>query len=319
MTDVIDKELRRLARGDAGEMASLIRDVETHVAIDGCNFIWHCHTLKLDGNGRPKVNAFIEFLAGCVLDYAIPRSLINEAYDVFGKTKSTNKVIMLHNEARQLFTTLTNSGEGGELLLFVLTEKCLGFPQLLCKMDLKTNTQMHFHGLDGVHVGYDDNLHKLNLYYGESKLHKTYSKAISECIDSLSHYLLSTGGAGAKSKRDLQLLSRHLDLDHPQLETALVSYFNPQEDEYNSMEVRGVCLVGFNCKAYPAAANSKKIEDDVVAEVANLVPTWKKAFVTAATKCQVDSFKIHTFCIPFPDVDAFREEFRKQVGVNNGN
>lgn len=315
MTNIINDSLRSLARGDAVDVKSYLNNIETHFDIAGCKFIWHCHSIKLDGNGRPRVNAFIEFLTGCVLDYAIPRSSINEAFDEFGKTKSSNKVMLLHNQARELFTSIINSGEGGELLLFVLAERILNLPQLLCKMDFKTNTQMHIHGLDGIHVGYDTTASKLNLYYGESKLHKTPNGAITECISSLAPYLLSNGGTNSKSKRDLQLLSRHLDLDKPDLEAALVAYFDPQKDEYNSMEIMGLCLVGFDCESYPTHANSNKLEDEVIADVAKLAPDWRTTFSSKAISQNIASFKGHAFCVPFPDIDSFRKEFKKQLGI----
>ncbi|WP_223252149.1 Hachiman antiphage defense system protein HamA [Paracoccus mutanolyticus] len=47
-----------------------------------------------------------------------------------------------------MFTDLKSSGEGGELLLYLLTERFLGLPQILCKMSLKTSA--HYHGADGV-------------------------------------------------------------------------------------------------------------------------------------------------------------------------
>jgi Cap4 SAVED domain len=37
------------------------------------------------------------------------------------------------------------------MLLYLLLEVELGIPQLLCKTPLKTNPEVHYHGVDGVH------------------------------------------------------------------------------------------------------------------------------------------------------------------------
>ena len=40
------------------------------------------------------------------------------------------------------------------VLLFLLAERFLKLPQILCKMDLKTDPRMHYHGADGVSIGF---------------------------------------------------------------------------------------------------------------------------------------------------------------------
>jgi len=62
--------------------------------------------------------------------------------------------------------------------MFILAEALLGLPQLLCKMDLKTDPEMHFHGVDGVHCGVGDDGKSLAVYWCESKVHKDISNAL---------------------------------------------------------------------------------------------------------------------------------------------
>ena len=47
------------------------------------------------------------------------------------------------------------------MLLYMLVQAFLGLPQLLCKMPLKTSSEMHYHGADGIHIGYDRNTKSL--------------------------------------------------------------------------------------------------------------------------------------------------------------
>lgn len=68
------------------------------------------------------------------------------------KWNSGEAVAALHEEAKRSFTDLALTGEGGEMLLFLLAERLLKLPQILCKMDLKTDTRLHYHGADGVYA-----------------------------------------------------------------------------------------------------------------------------------------------------------------------
>ncbi len=91
----------------------------------------------------------------------------------------------LRRDAISTFKRHGMSGEQGEMLLFVLAENFLKLPQLLCKMDLKTDPEMHFHGLDGIHCGGGNSPDQLAVYWCESKVHKNLDNAISEALDGL--------------------------------------------------------------------------------------------------------------------------------------
>ncbi|WP_217539468.1 DUF1837 domain-containing protein, partial [Stenotrophomonas sp. GbtcB23] len=91
-------------------------------------------------------------------------------------------------EARNLFTDLKNSGEGGEMLLYDHAQHYLSLPQVLCKMDLKTDSKMHYHGADGVYAGVTDD-GVLKHYWGEPKAYATPGAAISACLRSLAPFL----------------------------------------------------------------------------------------------------------------------------------
>ncbi len=95
-----------------------------------------CHYLLRDGNGKVRVKDLAERLQHEVINYAIPRSRIQEAKQDFEQTNSTAQFVKLEREARGLFCDLKNTGEGGELLLYVLTESILGLPQLTCSPKL---------------------------------------------------------------------------------------------------------------------------------------------------------------------------------------
>jgi hypothetical protein len=308
--DRLAEALNRLARGSESDFSSLLHNVERHVIVDGTSIIAHCHCLTLDGNGRPRIEGLVECIAEHVLDYAIPRSEYRAAEDEKLRTGSTQKIVRLHTKARNLFTDLAKSGEGGELLLFALAEKLLRLPQLICKMSLKTNTQMHIHGADGLHAGVDEKTGKLLLYWGESKIFNDVTSAIRECLKSLAPMLQNH----ETSKRDLQLLQRHLDTDNQDLENALKKFLDPDDPAFNSLEFRGLCLVGFDFDAYPIGSSKVELETIVNAIVVAL-PKWKEHLVLRVSEERLGAFAMHFLFVPFPSADNFRRLFCEHLGL----
>ena len=307
--------LLRIARGDRTDLAALLHDVEVQTILDGTKVICHCHSVALDGMGRPRVSDLAAAVRERALEYAIPRSEIAAAEQHFQRTRSPARLIGLDVQARSLFTDLENSGEGGELLLFVLAETLLQLPQIICKMSLKTNTRMHVHGVDGVHAGVDPVTTRLALYWGESKIHNDAADAIRECLASLAP-VLAEFGPGAAHERDLQLLQRAADLDDPDLETALKRFLNPRDPAYNDLEFRGLCLVGFDCDAYPSAVAAMR-QQELIESILSQLPGWKRQIARRVGEERLNDFTVHIICVPFPSVDAFRMHMRLALGVTS--
>lgn len=309
-TEPFEEALTRLARGTPTALSGLLHDVESHVDVDGTKVTAHCHCLKLDGNGRPRTEDLVKVIAEHVLDYAIPRSQIREADEEYQKTRSTQKLLRLAGEAKSLFTDLEQSGEGGELLLFALAEKILRLPQLICKMSLKTNTRMHVHGADGLHAGADPVTGNLLLYWGESKIYGDVTNAVRECLASI-RPMLADYSAG---QRDLQLLQRHADLDNPALEIALKKFLDPDSDEFNSLEFRGLCLVGFDCDAYPNGPSGMQLIE-LAKQIAATFPKWRGHLKKRIAEEKLDAFAMHFLFVPFPSADGFRQLLRDKLGI----
>lgn len=311
-SEPLEEALKRLARGTPTDLGALLYDVERHAVVEGTNVTAHCHCLQLDGNGRPRIETLVEAVAEHVLDYAIPRSEYRAAREDAERTGSSQKVVRLHTKARKLFTDLVQSGEGGELLLFALAEKLLRLPQLICKMSLKTNTRMHIHGADGLHAGVDERTGKLLLYWGESKIFGDVTSAVRDCLKSLAPILQDHEA----SKRDLQLLQRHLDVDNEELENALKKFLDPDDPAFNSLEFRGLCLVGFDCDAYPAGPSKVELKT-IVGAIVTALPKWKEHLVKRVAEEKLDAFSMHFLFVPFPSADKFRELFREHLGLTS--
>jgi len=309
----IYQSLHNLLRDYEEELSVFLNQVAFNDNIGNTKTKAHCHIISLDGNKRPRINDFAKFIATKITDFAIPRKEVETALNEAINRKSTAPVDTLNIKAKNLFTKLPKSGEGGEVILSVLAESFLKLPQLFTKMVLKTNTEMHIHGCDGIHAGVNKDGH-LVLYWGESKLHTDVTEAIRECFSSLAPFLLGTGGSDAEQSRDLQLMRDGIDFNDDILEDSVKLYLDPNNKFFNKLEYRGLCLVGFDSDKYPVMPNLKK-QEDLIIEIKEVFEERKKHINKRLLEEKIDSFIIELFLLPFPSVDDFRTAFRKEIGL----
>ncbi len=312
----IYRSLIPLLRAQPDSLDAYLETVACNVEIAQTQTNAHCRFIALDGNKRARVKDFARFVGTKITDFAIPRSEIRRALNEGVKTGSTFSIDKLNSKARNLFTRLPKSGEGGEVLLSVLAETILRLPQLFTKMVLKTNTDMHIHGSDGIHLGVNQTNGNLALYWGESKLYADASSAIRECFASLAPFLLDDGGSKAAQERDLQLMRDGIDLNDSDLENALKQYLDPNNVKFKQLEYRGLCLVGFDSDDYPTAPNSPEA-NQLKQKIETTFHRCKSRIQSRVMKERIDSFTIELFCVPFPSVDEFRRAFRSELGLPN--
>jgi hypothetical protein len=231
-----------------------------------------------------------------IIDYAVPKSRLDAARARDAKYKSGSAVAALHHEAIGTFTDLANTGEGGEMLLFLLAERFLKVPQVLCKMDLKTDSHMHYHGADGVYASVNDE-GILKLYWGESKVYGDPTAAIRDCLASLAPFLAERDHEGADRERDLVLLSDKADLSDPELTAAFRKYFDRTSPLSNRVEYCGIALIAFDADFYPkdnARANAK----DILKSAGDEMTNWLKNVKNRLSVEKLDKFDIQFFCVP---------------------
>ncbi len=71
----------------------------------------------------------------------------------------------------------------------------------------------------------------------------------------------------------MQLLESHLNVDDIELEQALKRFLDPDSPDFNKLEYRGICLVGFDLKDYPQGPSSIDITE-LVALINTKVGKW---------------------------------------------
>ena len=84
-------------------------------------------------------------------------------------------------------------------------------------MVLKTNSEVHYHGADGVYGKYDTETQKYCLYWGEAKIYADVRQALSSCFDSIKTLLTEEGVDGTRKERDMDLFRTNLDFDNPEI------------------------------------------------------------------------------------------------------
>lgn len=312
-SDTATLELAHLVR-DCGKDPNAYLDcleVETLVVDSQTVIRWHRigHDATLD---KPDTEKLIDKLILLLIDFACTRKERDEALLAVAKTGSGQAFAALQEKARRLFTSSGTTGEAGELMLYYLAEHLLKYPQILCKFPLKTNPNVHAHGADGVHASVDPSTGHLRLHWGEAKLYQRLDKAVDDCFSSLSELILEPSGAKKTKRRDIELLRDYIDLNEPGLEEAFRSYLDPDDALSKKVRYCGLALIGFDLVDYNAL--TKEVAKKEVAAVTARIENWAAKIKASVVKYDLTEITIDVFCIPFPDVQKFRDAFLKRLG-----
>ncbi len=311
----IDKALDNLLVTSRGEINARLKEVSFNIPITGTESVGYCHCLRTDANGNLRLRDLVEFIDEKVVEYAIPKKEIDEANAYFEETGSPSKFARLRKKAKSLFTDLEKTGEGGELLLYILVQEFLKIPQLISKMPLKTSSKLHYQGADGIHAKYNTASETLDLYWGESKMYASMTSAMDECLKSLKDFLLDPLSYQSVSERDLQLITSNLseNVNDPELEDLLTRYFDRDDGLSNNVSYKGLCFIGFDSDLYPENPTSD-ITEDLKKSFALKVEGWHSTLATKISSHDKLQFKeIHFFLMPFKSVADFRKYYLEEI------
>lgn len=311
----IETALDNLLIQSKGEIKSRIEEVSFNVKIEDTETVGYCYCLKVDSNGNFRLPDLIEFIDEKIVEYAIPLKEIEEAKKYLDETGSPAKFQRLRKKAENLFTDLEKTGEGGEILLYILVQEFLKLPQLISKMSLKTSGQLHYQGADGIHVNYDTSKNKLNLYWGESKMYSNMNDAMTECLKSIKSFLLDPISANSVQERDIHLITANINsnINNSELEDMLVRYFDKDDDLSNNLEYKGLCFIGFDSDKYPSGS-IQKTTDDIKNDLQNEISKWYQSLSKKIkSHAKLELKEMHVFLMPFPSVAKFREYYLKEI------
>lgn len=313
----IEKAIDSLLLNTKKEIFSRINQVSFDILLDETKSKCYCYSLKSDANNNLRLEDLIEYIDSKIVDYAIPKKEIDAALQYQIETGSTSKIINLRKQALKLFTNLKQTGEGGEILLYILALEVLKIPQLISKMSLKTSGQIHYQGSDGIHVKFDSLENKLELYWGESKMYKNINTGISNCFESLKGFLLDPYSHSSTQERDLVLITQNINnnVNSKEFEELIVKYFDKDCDLSNNLVYKGICFIGYDMDSYKEL-NNTKTADDIIADIKAELETHHKNISKKIKKIpMLDTKEIHVFLMPFPSVSDFRKHYLETLGI----
>jgi hypothetical protein len=313
ISNIFEEAFLKLLRGDGKELDAYLSKVIAEPEVLDTKAKVHCYIVAHDGQDQPRIKDLAQAIAARIIDYAIPRNELKRAQEYDIKFNTTSEVSKLKLKAKKLFTTLGKTGEGGEMLLYMLIQNYLKLPQILCKMSLKTNSELHYNGADAIHMIFDSGKQKMALYWGESKMYQSLDTAVTSCLESIKPFLCDDGGSNSRQMRDLQLITDNLDLSDEILENVMLKYLNPDDPLFNKLEYRGACFIGFDHGVYSSTPNTKT-EQEVISEVESIFSKWQnKIGKKIKESSPLHSFVLEIFLIPFPSVEGFRKEFLSEI------
>jgi hypothetical protein len=306
-------------RRDYSSLSARIRGLDHSVKSEfqGVTLRLHFPAIR---QGKASVAELVDVILDYMTTFALPRSTIISTLDDYGKISSDEYRVRcerLSREAINLFKraqkATNKNGEGGELLLCVLTEWILKAPQLLAKMSLKTNRDMPVHGSDGLHVYYRAENQRLYLYWGEAKLYGDVGTAIKEAADSIKKALQHEN-----MEHELKLVSRHIDLTglDSRAKDAILGFLDPFDERYNTRVDVTTCLIGFDFEAYGELAAKLDGDDEKVFRSRALqeLRSLNPAIARALRSVGINRHLIEFFLFPLPSVQDFRDIFQSKIG-----
>lgn len=267
--------------------------------------------LVVDANNKIREKDFVRHLLLYVTNYAIPRSLIREAKEKDAISGFDANMSKLREQAKELFVSMEQTGELGELLLWALAEMYLGYPQAICKMPLKTDEKLHYNGIDGVHLWHDAG--NLEVFWGEAKMHSSFYQAAKECIDGLSEFV----NAGEGVDLELGILNTKSDVGCDEVNQALRKYFDRDDPAHNNLKYSGIGFIGFDEYNRQTFYDEPYANETIAEAIQKQHPNLSRLINSYIKSANLQNANIHLFCIPFRNVQSLRDAFLAELKGNN--
>jgi hypothetical protein len=263
------------------------------------------HYIKFDPNNEPKFDLLVDTLIDHITQYALS---VSKRYKKDDKDNESYRNKM-YREARNLFRKSSKTGEFGEMILWFFLESILKAPQVVAKMDLKTNRNDEVKGADGIHVNItNDDI--LEIIFGESKLYADLSKAITEAFKSIEHFFDTK-----QYKREYSLITEHFKwLKNEQGKKVLDFISGKIED--GEVKIKVACLIGFDWNEYKKLENQEerlKLVEEFEELYKNKASKIKNSITAKFSNFKYDQYEFDFFFLPFKSVDEIRKNFKDEL------
>lgn len=271
-------------------------------------------------DGLPTFDDFVSVVASHTIAFCLPQSEIAKAKEKTADgdyVVATTAMYELTEKAKGLFIKARKgshrSGEGGEIILYILNEWQLQAPQIVSKMYLKTSHNMPVHGTDGIHAKYDPDKKALRIFWGESKAYQTLDGALNAALKSIAEFREEGG-----EDREIEIVSDHLDIEawDDEARTALLDYLDPYSEASNKRIPAYSCLL-LHESSYLSEEDPGKAETKFVKELNISVGNFIDQIRGKVNKWGLENQRFEFFLLPVPSVQEFRDKFQEKIGWPN--
>jgi hypothetical protein len=263
------------------------------------------HYIKFDGNGRPAIKALAECLYQHVEDYCIAARNRQEPL-------SNQDHARLVKEARKYFVhppatpaDPDQTGEAGECLLYMLIEVVLQAPQVVAKMELKTNPHDEVKGSDGIHMAWNSVDGVVEIYFGEAKLHKSISGGLDSAFASIDAF-----HAEEMDRHEFVMVTKHFKYVDDTLKNAVKELLQDGVPT-SGVRMKHAMLIGYNWQHY---------RGDGTLTGQLLIEDFRRRYVADSKRIheliqtRFDQFsrkelEFEVFFVPFESVQDLRDAF----------
>lgn len=283
--------------------------------INGITVDLHFKYIKFDPSGNPKIDLLIDTLFSYFTHYCFStQKRQKKDLDDF---EYEQHISSLKDDARKLFRkwleeeitekNQPKSGEVGEMILWMLMETVLQAPQVVAKMDLKTNPKLEVFGSDGIHVNVDSDI--LQIYFGEAKLYGDVKSALNSAFTSIEKF-----HDDKMYKHEYNLVTTHFKHLNTDKKEQLYDFITGRIKTHD-VAIRHACLIGYDWEEYMKldTAERKEFISNFTTlysnETLRLTELIQKKFDTFSKK----EFSFDVFFIPFKSVQELRTAFNAKL------
>lgn len=280
--------------------------VEHAYSINGVVAKIRMHYIKFDGNGRPMIKALANTLYGYIIEYCIASRNRSDALTAKQAAQLTKQARELFRHPKVTDESPDKTGEAGEILLYFLMEAVLNAPQIVSKMELKTNHKDEVKGSDGIHARYNESDGVVDFFFGESKLYADAATAIARAIDSVDQFHETE-----MYQHEFTMVTKHFKYANEKTKEAITSLIVSGEPGAG-VRLNHACLIGYNFKEFSSlpVGQSREILMDTFIDLFHkdgkrLTDLLQNRFNSFNKKYLV----FDVFFMPFPSVRDFRNAF----------
>ena len=266
--------------------------------------------IKFTPNGELKLDLLVNTLVSYFTHFCFSAQK-REIDKSLTKSEQEQQQNKLYTEARKLFrkwnSAGSTSGEMGEMILWLLMEVVLKAPQMVAKMDLKTNPNLESFGSDGIHMKVVDDI--LNIYFGEAKLYNSITRALDSIFDSIKGF-----HENGMQQHEYNMVTTHYKyLKEDDKEK--VFKFIQGSLETHELKVNHACLVGYDWKEYEKFNSLQREEflEDFIESYKNDTDRLTKLIQTRFDKFSKKNLTFEVFFLPVKSVQELRDKFNEEL------